>query len=154
MFKKSENSKPSAPSRNRRPNDAQRPSVLAENLTIEGNLASSGDLQIDGTVKGDIACRTLTLGEDGTVKGEVKAETVHVRGRIEGRIVAAVVELAATAVISGDILHDSLGVESGARIDGHLKPRTASKEQPAETKTDGAKPIEGVKPALVVTGNP
>ncbi|MDD3447065.1 MAG: polymer-forming cytoskeletal protein [Zavarzinia sp.] len=126
------------------------PSLLAENLTIEGNLAASGDLQIDGTVKGDIACRTLTLGEEGTVIGEVKAETVHIRGRIEGRIIAASVELASTAVITGDILHDSLGVEVGARIDGHLKRRATTEPKAAETPKDEAPKGDG-KPSLVVT---
>ncbi|WP_166646330.1 bactofilin family protein [Zavarzinia compransoris] len=119
------------------------PSLLAESLTVEGNLSSTGDLQIDGTVKGDISCRSLTLGEDGTVIGAIKADTVHVRGRIDGRINAATVELAATAVVTGDILHDTIGVESGARIDGHLKPRPA-----AEAKAPAA---DGAKPSLVVT---
>ena len=129
----------------KRRNQASPPSLLAESLTIEGNLTSDGDLQIDGTVKGDISCRSLTLGEDGTVIGEITAETLHVRGRVEGRIIAATVELAASAVINGDILHDNLGVESGARIEGNLKRRPS----PAEAKA--APPAEGAKPALVVT---
>lgn len=129
----------------KRRNQASPPSLLAESLTVEGNLTSDGDLQIDGTVKGDITCRALTLGEDGTVIGQITAETLHVRGRVEGRIIAATVELAASAVINGDILHDNLGVESGARIEGNLKRRTS----PAEAKA--APPVEGAKPALVVT---
>lgn len=134
----------------KRRSQASPPSLLAESLTIEGNLTSDGDLQIDGTVKGDIACRSLTLGEDGTVIGQITAETLHVRGRVEGRIIAATVELAASAVINGDILHDNLGVESGARIEGNLKRRPS----PTEVKAAEAKatpPAEGAKPALVVT---
>jgi len=68
----------------KRRNQASPPSLLAESLTIEGNLTSDGDLQIDGTVKGDISCRSLTLGEDGTVIGQITAETLHVRGRARG----------------------------------------------------------------------
>ncbi len=129
----------------RRGETAARPSLLAEGLGIVGNIESAGDLQIDGTVTGDITCRSLTLGEEGLVKGAISAETVHVRGRIEGRIDAAVVELAASAIVSGDILHDSIGVEAGASIEGQLKRR--HKSRPAAED----KPIEGGKPALVVT---
>lgn len=122
------------------------PSLFAENLTVEGNLSSTGDLQVDGQITGDVHCRTLTLGEEGVVTGEIKAETVHVRGRVEGRIVAASVELAASAVILGDILHDSLGVEVGARIEGNLKRRPSAAGEPA-------KPAEGAKPSLIVTNS-
>jgi cytoskeletal protein CcmA (bactofilin family) len=122
------------------------PSLFAENLTIEGNLNSTGDLQIDGTVTGDITCRILTLGEDGVVNGEIRAETVHVRGRVEGRIIAATVELAASANITGDILHDSLGVEAGARVEGNLKRRPSASAEPVKL-------IEGTKPSLVLTNS-
>lgn len=138
MFNQSKPSKAS----NKRPAP---PSLLAENLTIEGNLTSTGDLQIDGTVTGDIACRVLTLGEEGSVTGEIRAETVHVRGRVDGRIIAATVEVAASATISGDIHHDSLGVEAGARIEGNLKRR------PSSASAEPVKPAEGSKPALIVT---
>lgn len=134
-------------SNGRRGETVSRPSILAEGLSVTGNIETAGDLQIDGTVIGDIACRTLTLGEDGLVQGAIGAEIVHVRGRVEGRIDAAVVELAASAVVVGDILHDSIGVEVGASIEGHLKRRHKAKPAVEE------KPAEGGKPALVVTNS-
>lgn len=146
MFSSKQNKRETKPRNSGRRGEATaRTSLLAEGLGIEGNIESVGDLQIDGTVTGDITCRSLTLGEDGLVKGAITAETVHVRGRIEGRIDAAVVELAASAIVSGDILHDSIGVEAGASIEGQLKRR--HKAKPAAED----KPAEGGKPALVVT---
>ncbi|MFZ2869381.1 bactofilin family protein [Zavarzinia sp.] len=148
MFNNRQNKRETKPGNSgRRGENATRPSILAEGLSIEGNIETVGDLQIDGTVTGDITCRSLTLGEDGLVKGAINAETVHIRGRIEGRIDAAVVELAASAVISGDILHDSIGVEAGANIEGQLKRRHKTR---AATED---KPAEGGKPALVVTNS-
>ncbi|WP_165837487.1 bactofilin family protein [Zavarzinia aquatilis] len=148
MFNNRQNARETKPKTSGRRGEAiSRPSILAEGLSVTGNIETAGDLQIDGTVVGDIACRTLTLGEDGLVKGAIAAETIHVRGRIEGRIDAAVVELAASAIVVGDILHDSVGVEAGASIEGHLKRRHKAKPAAEE------KPAEGGKPALVVTNS-
>ena len=50
-------------------------SVLSSDLHIVGNLKTSGDIQIEGTVEGDIRAHLLTVGEGATVKGEVVAST-------------------------------------------------------------------------------
>ena len=39
------------------------PSIISADLKITGNLASAGDLQIDGTVEGDITSRQVTIGQ-------------------------------------------------------------------------------------------
>ncbi len=98
-------------------------SLLSHGLTIEGNLSTDGDVQLDGMVRGDVVCKTLTVGLQGAVVGAVTAELVRLRGRVEGRISAAVVELAASAAVAGDIVHESLAIEAGARVDGHVKRR-------------------------------
>ncbi|WP_119168829.1 bactofilin family protein [Algihabitans albus] len=97
------------------------PSIISADLTIEGNLVSHGDLQIDGTVQGDICSRTLTLGEDGRIEGAIEAETVRLCGEVDGQVKAATVVVTKTAKIRGDIVHDSLAIEAGAFIDGHCR---------------------------------
>lgn len=120
-------------------------SLLSPGLTIEGNISTDGDVQLDGTVRGDVVCRTLTVGLQGAVVGAVTAELVRLRGRIEGRISAAVVELAASAAVSGDIVHDSLAIEAGARVDGHVKRRQGNTAAfggyDSLNKTEPSKPL-------------
>ena len=58
------------------------PSIISADLTIVGDLKSSGDIQVDGTVEGDIDSRTLTVGEGVTVKGSIVSETVRFSGNI------------------------------------------------------------------------
>lgn len=99
------------------------PSIVAADLTITGDLVSEGDVQVEGTVNGDVRCRALSVGEQGTIAGQVTGEIVRVRGEIVGQIDAAKVELASTARIKGDILHESMSVEAGAQIEGHMRRR-------------------------------
>jgi cytoskeletal protein CcmA (bactofilin family) len=97
------------------------PSILSAGLTITGNLATDGELQIDGSVEGDIAASKLTLGERAKIKGEITVEILIVRGEITGSVHARQVQLAASARIHGDICHETLAIEAGARVDGLLK---------------------------------
>jgi cytoskeletal protein CcmA (bactofilin family) len=62
------------------------PSIISSDLSVTGTLASAGDMQIDGSIDGDVRCANLVVGESATVKGEIVAEEVVVRGRVEGSI--------------------------------------------------------------------
>lgn len=97
------------------------PSIVGTGLRIVGDLKSDADLQIDGAVEGDVISDALTVGESGTVRGKVSARRLHVAGTIVGEIRASEVLLAKTARVTGDILHHSLAIDPGARLDGHCR---------------------------------
>lgn len=96
-------------------------SVLSSDLTIVGNVRTSGDIQVEGTVEGDIRAHILTVGEGATVKGEVVADDVIVNGRIVGRVRGLKVRLTATARVEGDIIHKTIAIESGAHFEGSVQ---------------------------------
>ncbi len=96
-------------------------SVLSSDLTIKGNLITSGDIQIEGTVEGDIRAHLLTVGESATVKGECVADDVVVNGRVVGCVRGLKVRLTASARVEGDIIHKTIAIESGAHFEGSVK---------------------------------
>ncbi|WP_455373481.1 bactofilin family protein [Limibacillus halophilus] len=98
-------------------------SVLGSDLKIVGNLISKGDLNIEGEVEGDVNAASVTIGRGAKLNGSVKAERVEVLGDIKGQVDAASVNFAATAHMEGDVLHDSLSMEAGAYINGHVRRR-------------------------------
>ncbi len=121
------------------------PSIISADLKIVGDLNSGGDLQIDGTVEGDITSRSLTIGEGAVVRGVLMAETVRIYGSVIGEVRANSVILSATAKVSGDISHQSLVMEAGADLIGKLsrldtKIGTAKPAEPAAAtpKTNGS----------------
>lgn len=97
------------------------PSIISADLTVNGNLVSDGEIQIDGTINGDIKTDALLIGEDAKVTGEIHARRVRVHGRVVGQITAKSVTLAATAHVSGDIVHEDLSIDKGAFLEGHCK---------------------------------
>ncbi len=93
-------------------------SLVAEGVMIRGDLATPGDLHLDGAVEGDVRVGRLTLGETGSITGTIQADSVEIRGRITGTISARQVRLCATARVDGDISHAELSVDAGAHFAG------------------------------------
>ena len=62
------------------------PSIIAENLNIEGNLFSEGEIQVDGQVTGDIQAKTLTVGQNALITGDINAGTLVIRGGVNGNL--------------------------------------------------------------------
>jgi len=97
------------------------PSLISTDLAITGDLVSDGEIQVDGTVEGDIHCRSIIIGESGAVTGAVEAEKAVIRGTVTGRVSAKDVTLDKTARITGDIVHDNLQIEAGAQFEGQVR---------------------------------
>ncbi len=96
-------------------------SILSSDLHITGNLKTTGDINVEGTVEGDIRAHLLTVGESATIKGEVVADDVVVNGRVVGRVRGLKVRLTATARVEGDIIHKTIAIESGAHFEGSVQ---------------------------------
>ena len=110
-------------------------SVLSSDLHITGNLKTTGDIQVEGTVEGDIRAHLLTIGESATIKGEVVADDVVVNGRIVGRVRGLKVRLTSTARVEGDIIHKTIAIESGAHFEGSVQRA----DDPLSTSASGSK---------------
>jgi len=96
-------------------------STLSSDLVVTGNMKTTGDIQVEGTVEGDIRAHLLTIGESATIKGEVIADDVVINGRIIGRVRGLKVRLTSTARVEGDIIHKTIAIESGAHFEGSVQ---------------------------------
>lgn len=96
-------------------------SILSADLTVVGNLRTTGDIQVEGTVEGDIRAHLLTVGETATIRGEIVADDIVVNGRVIGRVRGLKVRLTSTAKVEGDIIHKTIAIESGAHFEGSVQ---------------------------------
>jgi cytoskeletal protein CcmA (bactofilin family) len=93
-------------------------SVIGDAAKIVGDLTSEGEIEVRGTVEGNIRSRKVKVGEGGEVHGEIVAEAVDIHGLVEGPVVAAIVSVARTARVIGHITHRELSIEPGAYLEG------------------------------------
>lgn len=120
------------------------PSLISTDLQICGDLKTSGEMQVDGTVEGDISCSKLVIGEKAKITGEIEADEVVIKGQVKGRVKAGKVQLAKTARVLGDVWHDSLAIEAGAFLEGHCQRNDAA---PAGTAATAMTPRVETVPA-------
>ena len=97
-------------------------SYVGETLHLEGDLRSSGSIDVAGLINGHVFVSEMTIRETGSVRGSVEAASVEINGHVEGKITADVVVIGKNAVIKGDIFFkNTLKTEEGADIDGYIK---------------------------------
>ena len=124
------------------------PSILSSYMRVVGDISSQGEIQVDGTVEGDVRAKSVLIGESADIKGELLAEQIQIHGRVNGIIKSRVVHLARTAHVIGDILHESMSVETGAFIEGHCKRMTEPRGVSAQPASADAPPT----PLARITG--
>ena len=111
-------------------------SHLGETMQLEGDLRTSGSIDVAGLVNGNIFVSEITVTETGSIRGVIEATSIEINGHIEGKIVADTVIVGKTAVIKGDIFFkNTLKTEEGADIDGYIKRANNGKSNSEEDIT-------------------
>ncbi|MEP6941398.1 MAG: polymer-forming cytoskeletal protein [Betaproteobacteria bacterium] len=110
-------------------------SLIGAGTTVDGDVAFTGGLRIDGKIVGDVSTAdnqagTLVISEHARVEGEVRVSHVVVNGTVTGPVVANdYLELQAKARVHGDVQYRSLEMHVGAIVQGklaHVEAETAS----------------------------
>ena len=97
-------------------------SHVGETLQLEGDLRSSGSIDVAGLINGSVFVSEMTVTETGSIRGSLEANTVEINGHVEGKITADAIIVGKSAVIKGDIFFkNTLKTEEGADIDGYIK---------------------------------
>ena len=97
-------------------------SYLGETLQLEGDLRTSGSLDIAGLINGNVYVSEAIITETGSVRGSVEASKIEINGHIQGKITADAIVIGRNAVIKGDVyFKNTLKTEEGADIDGYIK---------------------------------
>lgn len=115
-------------------------SLLSSDLTITGNLKTTGDIQVEGTVEGDIRAHLLTVGESANIRGEVVADDIVINGRVQGTVRGLKVRLTSSARVEGDIIHKTIAIESGAQFEGTVQRQDDPLASGRSTMPQGSAP--------------
>jgi cytoskeletal protein CcmA (bactofilin family) len=102
--------------------------LIGAGTDIKGDIESTGDIRIDGTLKGNLRTRgKVVIGNTGLIKGEVVCKNSDVEGKVEGKInVQELLSLKATSSILGDISARRLAIEPGAKFTGNCNMSSES----------------------------
>lgn len=109
--------------------------VLSSDVEIKGNLKFTGELTFEGKIDGEVHTEgTLNLGDTAVVNGNINAQSVVVRGKINGNITAKEkIDIKTKAELFGDIRAAKLSVEEGVTFVGkaEVNPNKVSPTPPS-----------------------
>jgi cytoskeletal protein CcmA (bactofilin family) len=120
---------------------------LGASVKLSGEITGSGDLYIDGEVKGriELSGHCVTVGPQGRVQADVSARNLIVLGHLKGKLcVAEKTDVRATGTLEGDLATARLSIEDGAVLHATIdvvqlvqdvkesNQVSAAKRQPAE----------------------
>lgn len=96
-------------------------SVFAQDLVVEGDATSSGPIEVQGNVVGSLRAPEIIVAGSGRVEGSVVAHDLIVFGAVSGTVSARNVQLAPSAVVQADVVHERIAIEAGAELEGRLQ---------------------------------
>ena len=114
--------------------------LLYKSTEIVGDIHFSGNLEVEGIVRGNIVAdddARVRVMEKGLVEGEVTAPNIVINGRVVGNVHSSKhVELAAKAVVEGNVHYKLIEMVKGAQVNGNLVFSADGSEKPVVIKPD------------------
>lgn len=124
-------------------------SIIASGTTLKGDITSTGDIRIDGTLIGNINCTAkVVIGSNGVVEGDVSGQQADVMGTIKGTVnVKELLQLKGGSNVTGNLHSGKLQIEPSANFNGqcHMNPLAEASAGPSAEKKERRieKPLSG-----------
>jgi cytoskeletal protein CcmA (bactofilin family) len=105
--------------------------IIAAGTTLKGDIASNGDIRIDGSLQGNIQCQAkVVIGANGSVDGDISGQQADIMGKVTGTIkVKELLQLKGGSYVSGNLYAGKLQIEPSANFNGQCHMTTATNGQ-------------------------
>jgi cytoskeletal protein CcmA (bactofilin family) len=97
-------------------------SVIAEGLSIDGEVVSEEEVVVQGSLRGKLTTSdSVLVGSSAVVEANVSAQTLTIAGQVTGNVTAQErVDLQAGARLVGDVKAARLTIADGASFKGNV----------------------------------
>ena len=118
--------------------------LVSRGTKVVGDIHFVGELQIEGTVIGNVIAEgakdaRLVIHHKGLVEGEVRAPSAIINGSVCGDVHSDQhLELAAKAVIQGNVYYNVIEMIKGSQVNGNLVHFDEKKANSGNTNVKGA----------------
>lgn len=105
---------------------AGKTTMISKGTVVDGDVTFEGGLLVEGVIKGNVRAEAgsealLRLSEAGEIEGEIHVPNVVINGKVNGDVHSTThVELAAKAVVNGNVHYNLIEMVMGAAVNGSL----------------------------------
>lgn len=112
--------------------------VISAGTMITGDVVCSGDLRIDGNIKGNVKSKAkVIIGQSGIIDGDINCRCIEIEGNVKANItVTDLLSLKSTANLVGNICTGKLAIEPGANFAGCCKMNSSHSVSEIPTESD------------------
>lgn len=120
--------------------------LVSRDTVVVGEIHFSGNLDVEGLVKGSIVAlpdkeALVRVVHGGRVEGDIRVPSVVINGYVEGNIHSAKhLELATKGVVHGDVFYTLVEMAAGSEVNGALRhiadPDVERKSHDSVAQTD------------------
>ena len=104
--------------------------MIGEGVTITGTIKADNEVNIQGTIDGDIDCNSVTINQSGNVKGKVQTETMTVEGKVEGEInINSILHIKSQGSVSGKVFYGHIQIDEGGKLLGEINFKEQNKKK-------------------------
>ncbi|KAA5805406.1 polymer-forming cytoskeletal protein [Alkalicaulis satelles] len=114
-------------------------SIIAADARIVGAVTSTGEVQVEGRVEGELRAEALVISREGRVKGTVHAGSAVIHGCAEDTLYVRELRLMPGSRLVGDVNYQTLMIEGGAILDGLCRPQARTAPAGSISQMDGSK---------------
>jgi len=111
--------------------------LISAGTTLKGDINSSNDLRIDGTIVGNIRTTSkIIIGNSGVIEGDIECNQADITGKVNGNIkVKDLLQLKGECNITGNVQAGKLQVEPTATFNGQCHMAGVSSNNTSGKKT-------------------
>ena len=105
-------------------NQQDQTTLISAGTIVTGDIAFVGTTHVEGSIKGNVTAEEglLTIAHSGKVEGDIRAPKILIDGHVRGNVYAEEhLELAARAVITGNVFYSVIEMEKGSQVNGSLE---------------------------------
>lgn len=96
--------------------------VIGEDLIIQGDLKSRGDIDVHGFVTGSVTAERLIVHRGGRVYGNVRAASAEVNGTLQGTVaVRNLISIGSSGTVNGDVRYGQLSLAPGGELSAEVR---------------------------------
>lgn len=112
--------------------------VISAGTMITGDVVCTGDLRIDGNIKGNVSSRAkVVVGQRGVIDGDIKCASIEIEGNVKANISATdLLSMRSTSNLVGNITVGKLAIEPGANFAGTCTMQGSKNPTPAQPNTE------------------
>src|SRR5258708_29188657 len=116
MFK----NKPTTMMINEKTNGGNGTTLISAGTSLKGDISSSSDLRIDGTIIGNVSSSSkIVIGASGNVEGDLSGNQADIVGKVSGNIKTKdLLQLRGDSIVNGNVHAGKLQVEPTAVFNG------------------------------------